>query len=573
MRKLTLLLTLLIALAGALGSHASAAPLPPAGIAAQIAPSTQAVTTAPLNLRSGPSLNDGVIAVMPAGTTVSLSGQELNGFLFVTWGTQKGWAHRDYLSIQASSPSPTATAITTEALNMRTGPGLSYPVRAVMPRGTAVTLTGQEANGFRSVSWNGQDGWAFGAYLAQGAPTPTPNEVARTTDPLNLRGGPSLADGVITVMPAGSEVTVTGPSQNGFYPITWSGYTGWAFSDYLSFVTAPPPPAPEPEPTPNPPGPQVTGVTTDALNLRAGPGTNHAVIAVMPRGAKVVLTGETSGSFVALSWNGQGGWAHRDWIAIDGSQPAPVETAATTADLNLRAGPGTTYAVLAVMPEGATVTLTGQTSNGFHSVSWNGQNGWAFSAWLAIGAAPPPPPPVSDPTTPPPFDVTNTIIGPTRGTAEQAIGFAQRAGALRMDHVELFIREIYRLAPQVGFDPAILVSQSALETGYWKSSWWNERLNPAGLGVTGDPQQNAASPTFPDGTIAARAQIAHMHAEVYGNAQALPPELQGVDPTYQRVFQAGWAGTIRIIDDLAGTWAVDPLYGHKIVRVAKEIYP
>ena len=45
-----------------------------------------------------------------------------------------------------------------------------------------------------------------------------------------------------------------------------------------------------------------------------------------------------------------------------------------------------------------------------------------------------------------------------------------------------------------------------------------------------------------------------------------------VDPTYQQVFQAGWAGTIRTIEDLSGTWAVDPEYHHKIVRVAREIF-
>jgi hypothetical protein len=67
--------------------------------------------------------------------------------------------------------------------------------------------------------------------------------------------------------------------------------------------------------------------------------------------------------------------------------------------------------------------------------------------------------------------------------------------------------------------------------------------------------------------------MAHMHAEVIGNAQPLPQTLQGIDPTYQRVFAAGWAGTIRTLQDLSGTWAVDPLYAEKIVRVAKELYP
>jgi hypothetical protein len=63
-----------------------------------------------------------------------------------------------------------------------------------------------------------------------------------------------------------------------------------------------------------------------------------------------------------------------------------------------------------------------------------------------------------------------------------------------------------------------------------------------------------------------------MHAEVIGNAQPLPEILQGVDPTYQRVFEAGWAGTSVTLEDLAGTWAVDPLYDTKIVSRAREIF-
>jgi uncharacterized protein YraI len=565
MRRLVTILTLAVVLAGLLGP--GAAITAPSALAQQIEPSTTAVTTDRLNLRSGPSAQDPVITVLPAGVTVTLSGQQIGDYLFLDWNGQKGWAHRDWLAIQAPPSSTSGTAVTTDALNLRTGPALSYEVISVLPAGTTVTLTGQETNGYRSVSWNGRDGWAFGAYLAQDLPTPSPNETAVTTDRLNLRSGPSLADGVRTVLPAGAPVTVTGPASNGFRPVTWGGYSGWAYETYLDFGGAAPPPQPEPEPQP---GPQTNAVTTDELNLRAGPATSWRVLAVIPTNTRIVLTGESSGDYRAVSYNGQSGWAHAAWIAADGATPIPSGTATTTDRLNLRSGPATSYAVQTVIPSGAQVTLNGQTSNGFHSVTYDGVTGWAFSSYLSIGAAPPPPPP-PDPE-PVPFDVTNTIVGPPRGSAEQAIGFAQRAGANRIDQVELYIREVYRLAPQIGFDPALIVAQSALETNYWRDDWWSLRLNAAGLGITGDPAQESASPTFPNGTIAARAQLAHMHAEVFGNTRPLPTELQGVDPTYQRVFEAGWAGTIRTVEDLSGTWAVDPEYHHKIIRVAREIF-
>ncbi|HEV2088306.1 MAG TPA: SH3 domain-containing protein [Cryptosporangiaceae bacterium] len=572
MRKLPAVLVVLLLLSMLPGPITG-----PRGATAQIAPDSTATVTERLNLRSGPSLSDSVVTVMPAGATVTLSGQEIGDYVFLTWGREKGWAHRSWLDIRP--PATTAdTAITTDRLNLRASPSLSDRVITIMPAGATVTLTGQSANGYASVTYNGQAGWAFAAYLGGAAPPTTPTGTAVTTANLNLRDGPSLNDRVVVTMPVGAVVTLTGETQNGYRSVTWSGYSGWAHPDWLDVRTAP---APQPQPQPEP-QPTSTAVATDSLNLRAGPATSFRVLTLIPRGARVVLTGETQNGYRSVSYEGTTGWAHGDWLVPEGAAPPPVSTttAITTDRLNLRAGPATSYAVLVVMPQGATVTLTGQSNNGFLSASWSGYTGWAFEGFLDDGtdAAPPVQPPAPAPTPPPaggeeaPFDVTNSIVGPVRGSADEAIAFARAAGAQRMDQVELYIREVHRVAPQVGFDPAIIVAQSALETGYWKSSWWVQRLNPAGLGVTGDPGQNAASPTFANGTIAAHAQLAHMHAEVFGRSQPLPEILQGKDPTYQQVFAAGWAGTIRTIEDLAGTWAVDPEYHFKIVRVAREIF-
>jgi len=457
-------------------------------------------------------------------------------------------------------PSPVAaqaTATATDYLNLRSGPTLSATVLAVIPKGGTVTLTGGQNNGFSTVSYIGVSGWAFTTYLAIDAPPAAPNGAAVVTEALNLRSGSDLAYGVLIVMPAGAVVTLTGQQANGFLSLTYGGYSGWAHRDYLRVEAVP-------APAPTPAG---TAVTTDALNLRTGAGISFPVITVMPVGTRVVLTGQQVNGFHSMSLDGRNGWAASEFLAADGTAPAPQILATVNDDLNLRSGPATAYGVLAVMPRGAQVALTGQVNNGFHGVAYNGVAGWAFSTYLDLPVAPVPPP-----SPPVEFAGTNAIVGPARGNADLVIGFARRAGARRMDEVERYIREVYRLAPQIGFDPAIIVSQSALETGYWKSDWWVARLNPSGLGVTGTPWQESASPIFPNGTASARAQLAHMHAEVFGNARALPAELQGADPTYQRVFEAGWAGTIRTIQDLSGTWAVDTQYHVKIVRVAREIY-
>lgn len=428
------------------------------------------------------------------------------------------------------------------------------------------------------------------------------------TEALNLRSQANTSSSVILVMPANATISLTGRSSGAFLEVTYNNRTGWAHADWIQIQSpspgtpaqptppapVPPTPAPTPPPpTPTPvvpaPAPPVTnvkgnGTVIEELNLRSGATTTSAVILVMPAGATVKLTGEVSGLFYQVEYDGRIGWAHKDWIAISDSTVTPTNTARVTEPVNLRGGPATEYNRILVLPAGAMVTLIGQQSNGFHAVSYNGQTGWAFSTYLNLDQAAqnlPIVPPGSvepEPELYPPistnqgFHYTNAIVGPTRGTPEQAIEYAQRAGSLRIDDVELYIYEIYRLAPLLGFDPSLLVAQSALETGYWKSKWWEERLNPAGLGISDDPSTHPYSDSFPNGTIAARAQMAHMHAEVYGNRVALPPILQGIDITYEAVFRAGWAGTVVTLEDLSSTWATDPQYGWKVSRVASYIF-
>src|SRR5688500_4906064 len=68
-------------------------------------------------------------------------------------------------------------------------------------------------------------------------------------------------------------------------------------------------------------------------------------------------------------------------LAWTGFFPVPtaaaVTAATTTDDLNLRDGPGLGFAVLLVMPVGASVTVTGDPEAGFYPVAYGGTAGWA----------------------------------------------------------------------------------------------------------------------------------------------------------------------------------------------------
>lgn len=78
---------------------------------------------------------------------------------------------------------------------------------------------------------------------------------------------------------------------------------------------------------------------------------------------------------------------------IEGELSAGVaigSTLKTTTGLNLRSGPGTSYAVRLVIPGGATVTTvnTASPSNGFYNIKYNGVTGWSSGAYLTLVSSP-----------------------------------------------------------------------------------------------------------------------------------------------------------------------------------------
>ena len=432
----------------------------------QAASAASAVTTARLNLRSGPSINDPVITVIPDGAQISVDGDAEAGYYPVTYNGTSGYAAVEWIQIGGTpggdtdpgttNPEPdpgsgtvgvgdsaTGSATVTARLNLRQGPGLDYGVITVLPVGATVELRGEPQNGYYPLSYNGTTGWAAADWLNVGsAPAPDPEPEpdpgngnvgvgdtatgsATVTARLNLRQGPGINYAVITVLPVGATVELRGDPQNGYYPLSYNGTTGWAAGDWLNIGGSTP--APDPDPSPDPGngsvgvGDTATGsaTVTERLNLRQGPSMSYAVITVMPVGATVELRGEPQNGYYPLSYNGTTGWAAGDWLNMGGATPSPdpdpeptpdpgdgsvpvgntaTGSATVTERLNLRQGPSTSYAVITVMPVGATVELRGDPQNGFYPLSYNGTTGWAAGDWLNMGGSTPAPDPDPDPS-------------------------------------------------------------------------------------------------------------------------------------------------------------------------------
>ncbi len=163
---------------------------------------TGTVNVARLNFRSGPGTSFGVIGVLNSGTRVDLLGAVQNGFRPIRYQGTKGWVSEQYLTVGTLvtptptttptatpvTPTPTATATATPVtptptstpvtpvptippggvigtavvsvtgtLNMRSGPGTTYPVIRGLANGEQVRPArgGPERFPANSLSGNG----------------------------------------------------------------------------------------------------------------------------------------------------------------------------------------------------------------------------------------------------------------------------------------------------------------------------------------------------------------------------------------------------------------------------------
>jgi mannosyl-glycoprotein endo-beta-N-acetylglucosaminidase len=208
--------------------------------------------------------------------------------------------------------------VTSAALNLRSQPSLSGSVLLVIPAGAQVGDLEVEQNGFTNVSYAGSIGWAKSEYLSsagsggggggwQGNPNNAPYRgQATTSSAVNMRNGGGMNYGVKLVIPAGVSVEVYDDYANYFWLVNYNGEFGWVHDDFLSMGDS----AGGDMPTYT-----GMGVTTTAVNLRSGAGTNYSVLDVVPEGAAIELYAGPASNWALVRYGGQFGYVHADYVA------------------------------------------------------------------------------------------------------------------------------------------------------------------------------------------------------------------------------------------------------------------
>ncbi|WP_445002620.1 SH3 domain-containing protein [Exiguobacterium alkaliphilum] len=219
-----------------------------------------------------------------------------------------------------------------------------------------------------------------------------------TTANLNLRSGAGTTHSVLLTIPRGQRLTPL-KTSGVWTQVTYNGRTGWVHNDFLSAAPAQPAtPAPAPTAPIVTPSATTASKTTANLNLRASKSTTARVLTTIPKGQSVTVL-KVEGTWSHVKYGTQTGFVANTYLtkAASTPTPAPAQPATpaptqikeesintsyvTTANLNVRQGAGTGFALVTTIPNGTTVTATKQSGSWVY-VTYNGKSGYVSTGFL-----------------------------------------------------------------------------------------------------------------------------------------------------------------------------------------------
>jgi D-alanyl-D-alanine carboxypeptidase len=147
--------------------------------------------------------------------------------------------------------------------------------------------------------------------------------------------------------------------------------------------------------------PMVT-INTPLLNVRSAPFIGDNIINKVPRGATYIVVGRNAdSSWWQIQIGAQVGWVSGAYVIPANTQNVPVVTVSvevpnspsvgtgyflrSTANLNIRAGAGTNFSRINILPNGTQAEILGRnSSNTWWLISYGGTTGWVSGAFVTL---------------------------------------------------------------------------------------------------------------------------------------------------------------------------------------------
>ncbi|WP_173598616.1 SH3 domain-containing protein [Brevibacillus sp. HD3.3A] len=388
-----------------------------------------------LNVRSGPSLQDAVVTTLPNKTVLPVISTKNDWIQVKLPNGQSGWVANWLVSQNqqpAQAPASTAESTTTN-LNVRSGPGQTYPVVTTINPGTKYPIV-QKNGDWIMIQLNGTSkGWVA-AWLVkdssspaspgstQGSGTTAPQQpggsgnsgsVVTPPKPTAVQGAsltlefapyvyptPDASAPAIGQLHAGETITVLS-QQNGWIQFPYDGVNAWISTDSnkpaQDTTTSPGPntdansgSASQPS-QPATPAEQTATVQTDGLNLRSQSNTSSAILATLPVGSKLKVLEKQGEWYRVQTSAGQTGWVAGWLVSVSGPNvPTPNGPYVTVINpnTNVRSGPGAEHSLIRQVQAGEKYSLVSKEGDWFKVTLSDGSTGY-IAGWLVSASGVP----------------------------------------------------------------------------------------------------------------------------------------------------------------------------------------
>ncbi|HJH11605.1 MAG TPA: N-acetylmuramoyl-L-alanine amidase [Metalysinibacillus jejuensis] len=240
-------------------------------------------------------------------------------------------------------------------VNLREGPGLSYPVLTTLKSGTALT-TVEHSGDWIKVKTKSYEGWLANWLVATPKnATPKAQTVVSQADKLNVRMEPNFSAPILAQLYTGDQVPLL-QEQDDWVQIQWQNQKGWVAKEYVAIKAGD-------ATVDTAPNNATFTVTVDALRMRNAPNLDATEIGVARYGEQFTVLNQQD-NWVEISLDGKNtAWLYSFYGSFSqaATQQASEQNYTTVIynETNVRATADTNGAVIARIHAGEKYPIIG----------------------------------------------------------------------------------------------------------------------------------------------------------------------------------------------------------------------
>jgi len=368
-----------------------------------------------LNLRKQADASSKSMGIVEENDQLSFI-SESDKWYQVTDGKKTGYVMKEFVAldnaqvredVEANTKAYSASAKAEERVNMRELPMTKADIVKVVDKKDDVQIIGRCGDWYQ-VRYGGKTGYIMAEYLtiggtAESAPADTSKETvyaeaksAKANARVNMREKATTGSDIEKVIDEGGSLSVLGESGS-WYKVSCGGKTGYIMKEYVKLVSSENASQGDGE---TEYAEQVTGRTTDRVNMREKASVGADIEKVIDKGREVKLLGE-SGGWYKVSCGGKTGYISKNYIQVTGgtdnedetvdavvpdgfvSYPA-ARTGVTNERVNMREAGSSDADVLKVLNKNTAVTVLGEQGS-YYQVNFSGTLGFIAKNYVTLG--------------------------------------------------------------------------------------------------------------------------------------------------------------------------------------------